>query len=221
MTVVYRKGKKGEYKYVDSKNNTITDKEVLDYTSKLVIPPNYKDVKIFYVRTGQPKILYQGNDSKNRLQRIYSPEWTKKAARKKFCELLNFAEQIQSITSKVKEQMVVNTHTKNKMIALIMRIVMVCYFRIGNKKYQELYGSFGAMNIFKNHVKFKKDSTGKEFMFISFSGKKAVLNTCSIYDRELIVEVKKLIKFREDGEIIFQWTAVQRCRLGPLTLTHG
>ena len=39
--------------------------------------------------------------------------------------------------------------TKNKMISIIIRLVMVCYFRIGNKKYQELYDSFGAMNILK------------------------------------------------------------------------
>lgn len=205
MTIVHRVKDNGVYKFVDSKNKPITDKEILEYIGKLVIPPNYKDVKIFYTKLGQPKILYQGHDSKNRLQRIYSPEWTKKAARRKFCELLNFAEQIQSITSKVKEQMLVEPHTKQKMIAMIMRMVMVCYFRIGNKRYQELYGSFGAMNIRPHHVKFHIDKDGKELMHVSFSGKKGILNSCNISDTLLIKEMKKLLRVRDDDEMIFQW----------------
>lgn len=203
--IILRKGEKGSYKYLDTKNKDITDPEVVDYIKKLVIPPNYDEVKIFYQKQGQPKILYQGFDSKKRLQRIYSDAWTKKAVRKKFCELLNFAEQIQNISNAVKEQMITEKLTKNKMIAMIMRLVMVCYFRIGNKKYQELYGSFGAMNIQKKHVNFNKDPDGKEYMHISFSGKKGVLNSCDIVDRQLISEIKKILKFREDNEMVFQW----------------
>lgn len=203
--IILRKGEKGSYNYVDSKNKEIKDVEIIEYIKKLVIPPNYHDVKIFYQKYGQSKILYQGYDSKKRLQRIYSETWKKNAMRKKFCELLNLAEQIQKISNAVKEQMMDEKHSKKKMIAMIIRIVMVCYFRIGNKRYQELYGSFGAMNIQKKHIKFKKDAGGTEYMFISFSGKKGVLNTCDITDRQLISEMKKLIKFREDDEMVFQW----------------
>jgi DNA topoisomerase-1 len=203
--IILQKGEKGMYTYVDSKNKDINDTGTLEYIKKLVIPPNYHDVKIFYQKQGQPKILYQGLDTKNRLQRIYSDAWKKKAVKKKFCELLNFAEQIQNISAAVKEQMMSEKLTKKKMIAMIMRIVMVCYFRIGNKRYQELYGSFGAMNVQKKHIKFKKDKDGNEYMFVSFSGKKGILNTCDITDRQLIGEVKKLLKFRDDDEMVFQW----------------
>lgn len=205
MPTIYRKGKKGEWKYVDGKNKDITDQEILDYIRKLVIPPNYDEVKIFYQKTGQPKILYQGYDSKRRLQRIYSEIWKKKAVQRKFCELLNFAEQIQNITSVVRQEISSEKLTKKKCIAMIILIVMVCYFRIGNKRYQELYGSFGAMNVQKKHIKFKTDSEGTEYMYMSFLGKKAVLNTCSIYDKQLITEVKKILKFRDEDEMIFQW----------------
>lgn len=203
--IIFRKGDKNMWEYVDGKGRKIEDQEILDYIKKLVIPPNYKDVKIFYERKGEPKILYQGYDTKDRLQRIYSPAWNKKAIRKKFCELLNFSEQIQKIKSTVKTEMESEHLTKSKCISMIIRIMMVCYFRIGNKRYQELYGSFGAMNIQKQHVKFKNDDKGTEYMYMSFVGKKGVLNTCSIYDKELIKEMKKIIKFREDDEMIFQW----------------
>jgi DNA topoisomerase-1 len=192
------------YKYVDYKKREVKDAEVLDYIKKLVIPPAYRDVKIFYQKAGEPKILYQGFVSKNRLQRIYSETWRVKAVRKKFCELRNLAEQIQKITAEVKKQMTSERLTKKKCIAMIIRIVMVCYFRIGNKRYQELYGSFGAMNVQKRHIKFKKDK-GLEYMYIEFSGKKAVINTCDVFDKTLIKEVKELLKFRDDDEMVFQY----------------
>jgi DNA topoisomerase-1 len=190
--------------YTNSSGKKVTDPAVLEYIKKLVIPPKYTDVKINYQKTGQPKILYMGYDSKKRLQRIYSATWTKKASRRKFCGLLNFAEQIQSISAAVKEQMGSERLTKKKCIAMIIRIVMVCYFRIGNRRYQELYGSFGAMNIQKKHVKFRA-AKNAECMFLSFTGKKGVLNTCEIYDKQLISEMKKILKYREDDEMVFKW----------------
>lgn len=203
--IIFRKGDKKPYTFVDYKNNEVKEPEVLDYIKKLVIPPNYKEVKIFYEKKGQPKILYQGFDSKRRLQRIYSESWNKVAMRKKFCELLNFAEQIQRIKDESKKQMMVEKFTKNKMISIIIRLVMVCYFRIGNKKYQELYDSYGAMNILKKHVAIEKKSNNKNVMNISFKGKKGVLNSCKVTDQQLISEINKILKFREDDEMIFQW----------------
>lgn len=191
-------------KYEDQKGRAITDKTILSYVKKLVIPPNYKNTIIFYDPNKTPKILYQGYDTKNRLQRIYSQEWNLAAARRKYCELLNFAEQIPNITEATKKGIVEQEHTKNKMISMIIRLVLVCYFRIGNSKYQELYGSFGAINILKRHVVFVKDK-GKEYVHISFNGKKGIVNTCDVFDSILINELKKLLKMRENDQSVFLW----------------
>lgn len=192
-------------KYEDQKGNIITDNTILEYIKKLVIPPNYKNTVIFYDAKKTPKILYQGYDSKNRLQRIYSQEWNKNAARRKYCELLNFAEQIENIKKATSRGLAIKEHTKEKMISMIIRLVLVCYFRIGNTRYQELYGSFGAINILKKHVVFVKDEKNKEYVHISFSGKKGVTNTCDVYDPPLIEELKKLLKIREKEQSVFLW----------------
>ena len=200
--IILRIGKPKKYTYQNIKGNPIRSKPILDYIKKLVIPPNYAGVKIFYEKS--PKILYQGFDVKGRLQQIYSPAWNKKAAMKKYCNLLNFSKQLPRIQTAVKKQMVAKRHTKNKMISLILRIVSVCYFRIGNKKYQELHGSFGAMNIQKSHVFFKK-TNGVEYMNFSFVGKKGVLNTCQVCDSVLIGEIKKILALRSKNETVFKW----------------
>lgn len=203
--IINRTEENGSWVYADNAGNEIGDSEIMEYIKRLVIPPNYKDVKIFYQKTGHPKILYQGYDSKKRLQRIYSDAWKKKATRRKFCELLNLAEQINNISRKVASAIGSERLSKEKCISMILRIVMICYFRIGNKKYQELYGSFGAMNIQKRHIKFDTDSSGKEYMSIIFKGKKSVMNMCSVYDSVIIREIKKILKFRDTDEMVFKW----------------
>ena len=42
-------------------------------------------------------------------------------------------------------------------------------------------------------------------MFISFIGKKGVLNSCDIIDKQLISEMKGILKFREPDDMVFQW----------------
>jgi DNA topoisomerase I len=204
MKVIHREGTKKEYRYLDEKGATITDPEMLDYIQKLVIPPNYTDVKIFYMKNGQPKILFQGYDNKDRLQRVYSEIWKTDAAKKKFCGLLHFSEQLKNIKNAVGQLIQEEGMSKEKCIAMIIRLVMVCYFRIGNKKYQELYGSFGAMNILKKHIKFKSDDMG-EHVHISFKGKKGVLNTCSVYDKRLISEIKRISVNIDNDDMVFRW----------------
>jgi len=69
--IIKRTGIKDNYKFI-SQGKAVVEPEILEYIRKLAIPPNYKDVTIFYLKEGEPKILYQGYDSKDRLQRIYS-----------------------------------------------------------------------------------------------------------------------------------------------------
>ncbi len=191
----------------------ITDQVILDYIRKLVIPPKYKDVVIFYEPEGEAKILYQGYDSKQRLQRIYSSLWNNKTAYSKFCELLNFAEQIEKIIESIKHHIPSKNLTIDKCIAMVIKIIMVCYFRIGNKKYQDLYGSFGAMNILKKHVTYGTNNS-KEFLQIKFVGKKGMLNSCEIYDKELIDEIKHMTSKKKDNDYVFEWD--DRGTLTPL-----
>ena len=196
---IIRSGTPGNYSY-KSNGKTVTDVEILDYIKTLIIPPNYRDVVIFYQKRGEPKILYQGYDSKDRLQRIYSNMWTKKAAHKKYCELLYLADNVGNISATALEHIKQPGLSKNKVVAMVIRLMMTCHFRIGNVKYQELYGSYGAMTIRKKHIRIR-DGT----LFISFVGKKAVVNSCSVTDGVLVSEIKKILVNKTAEDIVFQW----------------
>jgi DNA topoisomerase-1 len=192
------KDKKPKFKITDKSDKVVTDRKVLEYVKSLVIPPAYHDVKIFM--EVNPKILFEGLDDKNRLQQIYSQSHKKKASKNKFCHLLEFGQALPKIESDIKKYMTSTKMTKNKAISLMIKIIMMCGFRVGNLKYQKLYGSHGISNIFKKHITEVKGN-----MLIKFIGKKGVLNECIITDKSIIVEMKKLIKDKKQMDKVFTY----------------
>lgn len=186
------------FKIIDKNESIVTDKEVLEYIKNLVIPPAYKDVKIFYEL--KPKILFEGFDDKGRKQQIYSQEHKIKASKKKFCNVLEFGRVLPKIEQDINKHLKNKKYTKDKIIALIIKIVMICGFRIGNLKYQKLYNSFGISNILKKHITAKPNK-----MNISFIGKKGVLNECVVKDAGLIGEINNLINNKSPKDYVFYY----------------
>lgn len=192
------KDKKPKFKIVDKNYNVINDKKILEYIQKLVIPPAYADVKIFYEKS--PKILFQGYDNKGRLQQIYSKEHKEKTMKKKFCNILEFGKVLPQISNDINQYIKDKVFTKNKIISIILKIIIKCGFRLGNIKYQKLYNSFGISNILKSHVKIKGDE-----MYIKFIGKKGVLNECIIKEKIIIDNIKKLIFGKNNNDYVFTY----------------
>jgi DNA topoisomerase-1 len=71
--------------------------------------------------------------------------------------------------------------TQNKIISIMLKIMDRCGFRVGNQKYEKLYGSHGLSTIQKKHVTLHPKNIS-----ISFIGKKKVLNSCHIEDPKII-----------------------------------
>ena len=192
------KNKKHKFKIIDKDGKPVTNSEVLEYIKSLVIPPAYKDVTVFYEK--DPKILFEGYDDKGRKQQIYSAAHKKKAARKKYCNLIDFGRVLPTIESDLIKYMKNTTFDKNKIIALILKIIMKCGFRVGNLKYKKLYNSFGISTILKKHLK----SEGPNIK-ISFIGKKGVLNECMIDDKILVSEINKLTAGKKGDDHVFMY----------------
>ena len=186
------------YKILDKSGKIVTDAEVLEYIKGLIIPPAYKDVKIFYEKN--PKILFEGYDTKDRKQQIYSDAHKKKSSIKKFCGLISFGSVIPKIEADISRLLIKTKLTKDKLIAIIIQIVILCGFRIGNIKYQKLYNSFGISNITKDHIIIKDGE-----LHIKFIGKKGVLNECIITDSILITEIKKLLLHKNQHDYVFTY----------------
>jgi len=187
--------KPATFTYKDKKTESnITNKDTLDYITRLVIPPAYQHVQIYYPGKDkkEPKVKYMGIDDKGRPQFIYAAWWGKDARKKKFQTVIKFGEALPRINAEIKRQLSNSRWSKDKISALILRIISMCYFRVGNTKYEELYQSHGISTIGIKHTKFS--STGVHFQFI---GKKGVENTCTIVDPTIIKTLKNLIDARK------------------------
>jgi DNA topoisomerase-1 len=192
------KNKKYKFKIIDKDGKPVTNADVLEYIKSLVIPPAYKDVTIFYEK--DPKILFEGYDDKGRKQQIYSAAHKKKAARKKYCNLIDFGRVLPAMEADLLKHIKNATPSKDKIISLILKIIMKCGFRVGNLKYKKLYNSFGISTILKKHI--KPDGPN---ILISFIGKKGVLNECIVDDKILVAELNKLVAGKKPDDHVFMY----------------
>ena len=179
-----------KYKYYLAKKE-IVDKKILDKICKIYIPPAYKDVKIYL----NSKVLATGIDKAGRKQYIYSENSKKKREYKKYCRLVKLSNNIKKIKEKISNDLVQKEFTKNKLIALILKIMELCNFRSGNKIYEKKYGSYGLTTLHKKHIKFDKKSVK-----IDFVGKKGVNNSCVIMNKNIQDIIKNIYKLSSKND---------------------
>ena len=89
--------------------------------------------------------------------------------------------------------------SKNKQIAMILKIIIDCNFRIGNDKYTKENNSFGVSTLRAKHIKTNNGVT------VDFVGKKGVQNTCKIEDTKMKTNLKTKKKKYKNSEKIFQY----------------
>ena len=143
-----------KYSFYDLSNKQIKDSSLIEQLQKIYIPPAYSDVKIYLNKN----VLATGVDNAGRKQYIYSEGMKKKREDKKYCKLVKMSLNIEKLKKHVKTDLEKSSFTKNKLIALIIKIMELCNFRCGNKKYEEKYGSHGMTTLHKKHLVIKKTS---------------------------------------------------------------
>ncbi len=90
-------------------------------------------------------------------------------------------------------------------IALIVRIVTICHFRLGNLKYKDLYKSYGVSNIEIRHVKVVPTKQGSSALRISFIGKKGVKNDCALEAQDVVHHMIGLMRGKEAKSPVFAY----------------
>ena len=183
------------YEYFNINGKKIKNKIILNKISKIYIPPAYQNVKIYL----NSDILATGINSAGRKQYIYSDHMKKKREVKKYNQLCKLSKNIDKLKKKINKDLLNKEFTKNKLIALVLKIMDLCNFRTGNKKYEEKYGSFGLTTLHKRHVLISKNKVE-----IDFIGKKGVKNNCIIKNKMVQDIIKKVYHLsNRDNSYIF------------------
>ena len=190
------------------KNNythTYTDKygkKIKNPKLNFYIPPAYRDVQINL--NSKAKILAIGRDDRDRSQYIYNPKAIKKSSKGKFKRLINFGKNYDKIINHIERDFSKRGESKNKQIAMILKIIMDCNFRIGNDRYTRDNNSFGVSTLKCKHVKRKRN-----MVLIDFIGKKGVRNTCVVKNKKIRNNLLTQKKNKQSDDRIFIYDNVE------------
>ena len=198
-----RTGKKKPFRYTDAQGRRITDARKLERLEALRIPPAWREVRIS--PSPRAKLQAVGFDEKGRRQYLYHADWVAAQAAQKYDKLVRFVRQLPHFREVTTAHLSEPGLGKQKVLALVTRLINEGCFRVGGERYARENHSFGIATLMRTHL-----HVGGSYVRFTYTGKRGIRQSKVIPDPEmvaLICEVKalrgrRLFKYRkEDGTI--------------------
>lgn len=133
----------------------------------LAIPPAWEDVWICPNANGH--LQATGRDAKGRKQYRYHDDWTAHRNRLKYDKMVGFGEALPGIRARVEADLRTRALSREKVLALCVRLLDETLVRVGNEQYAAENQSYGLTTIRDKHVSF--DGSAVTFAFVGKSGK--------------------------------------------------
>ena len=192
-------------------DKVITDKDLIKRIESIYIPPAYKELVI--AKSENNKIQAIGTDTRGRRQYIYNPKYTKKRNERKYDDVMELGKSIIKIEKD--NECMLNTLTNKKYeewdlpndyIPIIIYMLKMYHFRIGNECYTKDNNSYGITTLKKEHIHFLPNNKFK----IEFIGKKGIVNTYT--DNNLLISklLNKLIKNASNDNFLFKYNHINQ-----------
>jgi DNA topoisomerase-1 len=185
-----RRGSKGKgFRYEDPQGKPIKDAAQLERIQSLVIPPAWKHVRIS--PRAKSRLQAIGVDTSGRLQYLYHPQFAARQQRKKYEKIERFGEHLPTLRRKTNEDISREGLSKERVLAVIVRLINDLYFRVGSELSVKRYRTYGVTTLRNRHLEIKR---GGRLIF-SFVGKHHIRHRRIIVDEELamlIGDIKKI-----------------------------
>lgn len=199
-----RAGSKRNFRYETHDGRRITKEEDLARIKSLVIPPAWREVRI----SPSPRSALQaiGVDKGGRVQRIYHPNFAAKRQRKKYARVERFGESLSALRRTTNEHIALEGLSKERVLAVVVRLINDLYFRVGSEESVKRYKTFGVTTLRNKHLEIKR---GGRLIF-KFTGKHHIKHRRILVDEDLATLMRdikslksaKLFNYRtEDGKI--------------------
>ncbi|MBO1902423.1 DNA topoisomerase IB [Leucobacter weissii] len=146
----------------------IRSRREIERIEALVIPPAWEEVRIAH--SPRAKVLAIGVDQAGRRQSIYHPSFRRRREREKYARLTEFADALPKLRARVDRDLRRRGLPKDRVVACVIRLIDLHYFRVGNHRYAELHQSYGVTTLTEEHV--EASAGGLRFDFTGKSGKR-------------------------------------------------
>jgi DNA topoisomerase-1 len=185
-----RLGEKGKFRYVTADGRAVRDRDSLARIKSLVVPPGWRDVRI----SPSPRTPVQaiGIDQMGRLQYRYKPEFLARRAAKKYDKVIRFARALPQLRAKTNEHIALEGFPRERVLAVMVRLINELYFRVGNERNVEQYRTYGITTLRKKHL-VNRDGQHLEFSYV---GKHHIRLRRVLVDDELCALVKDIHRLR-------------------------
>jgi DNA topoisomerase-1 len=172
------------FRYVGPDGGPLRDPRELQRIRALAVPPAWRDVWICPDPHGHIQAV--GRDARGRRQYRYHPRWRQLRDEAKFSRMVAFGRALPLIRARVDEALAKTRLSREKVLALVLRLLEITLIRVGNEEYARDNASFGLTTLRRRHVAV----TGEQLRF-RFKGKSGKEHAFGIRDRRLSRIVKR------------------------------
>ena len=184
---IKRRGSKSNgFFYTDASGVRVKDEATLERIKLLVIPPAWRFVRIS--PAASTAIQAVGMDTTGRIQYLYHTKFSEKQQRKKFAKIEKFGEHLPRLRSVTNEHISLDGFPREKVLAVMMRLINSLYIRIGTEKSARHYRTYGITTLQNKHLEIKR---GGQLVF-DFVGKSHIKHRKVLVDEELAALMKDL-----------------------------
>jgi DNA topoisomerase IB len=205
---VRRKGRPGTHErapprfdYIGPSGRRLTDERVLARIAKLAIPPAYEDVWICPRSNGH--LQATGRDARGRKQYRYHARWSAVRNDDKHARMRDFGRALGRLRSAVRRDLRLPGLPREKVLALVVKLLDATQERIGNAEYARSNGSFGLTTLRDRHARFPRRGRA----LLQFRGKGGAGHDVLVDDARLAALVRRCQEL--PGQALFQYVDEQ------------
>jgi len=168
----------------------------LERIRKLAIPPAWTGVHI--AADADAKVQAWGHDAAGRKQYRYHPDFVAKGAKRKYRRLLQYAHDLPRLREATDRHLREPGVGRERVLALIVRLMQRGFFRVGSEKYAVQNKTFGIATLRKKNL--RVDGTDLHFRYV---GKKSIDNRRVVADTPLVEVIQEVLKL--PGQRLFKY----------------
>ncbi|HEU5137289.1 MAG TPA: hypothetical protein VFU13_19220 [Steroidobacteraceae bacterium] len=184
------------FHYVGPSGRRIRDARTLARIAKLAIPPAYEDVWICTNPRGH--LQATGRDARGRKQYRYHEAFRSARDDHKHSRMLSFGKALDRLRASVRRDLKRPGLPREKVLALVVKLLDSTQVRVGNAEYARSNGSFGLTTLRDRHARF---SRGKALL--QFRGKGGADHDVLVDDARLAKLVRRCQEL--PGQALFQY----------------
>ena len=189
-----RRGK--GFGYRDADGRPVADPAELARIRALAIPPAYEQVWICARPDGH--LQATGRDARRRKQYRYHPDWRALRDHGKFDRILAFGAALPTLRRRVRRDLALPGLPREKILALLVRLLDQTLIRVGNEAYARDNRSYGLTTLRSRHLRVVRGR-----LRFCFRGKSGQAQDVELDDRRLARIVRRVQQL--PGQRLFQY----------------